>query len=115
MKQYITSQQFEELSPDQQANLMKRWTKSVGDLIYCKSELDDVYFGVITEVKGGKAYSAWDMGGTTAPAMRIINGRWYPLFCYGQLVEILIDLYGHSVDLNYKTIDDLWRLVREKL
>lgn len=115
MKQNISYQQFEQLSKIQQANMMKRWTEKVGDLIFCKPGSGDVFYGVITEVNGEKAYAAWDMQGTTAPTVRIMKSDWYPLFSYGQLVAIIIDLYGSSFDLNSKSIDDLWESVKENL
>lgn len=123
MKLYVTVEQWKELSPSQTQSALALWNKRVGDHLFCEIELtvrleakkyNGVYYGVVTDVHENSYHSSWDMKGSTGVFKYIIGANQYPLFSYGQLVEIII-FHKNDYDLNGKTIDDLWETFKEMI
>ena len=108
MKQHITPEQLQELTPEQQERLREWWTPGEGDRITTGESVRLV----IREAHGIRVYD------TCGVAININNCL--PLLSIGQMFELLFDrcprVYGWTYYNDDRDLaDKLWQAVKEAL
>jgi hypothetical protein len=115
LRQHITIEQFQELKEEQVNKATSFWKKKPGSLMFCEIQLTErkeakkyngYYHGVITSVENDSYNSSWDLKGTTGSFKYIIMVEPFPLFSYGELVEIIQEQVS-PFDFNEITLDEL--------
>lgn len=123
MKQHITVEQFQELTKKGQEKARSVRPRQIGSRVFVTLSRDEMelkpyngrYYGVVTNVKEDQYEIIYDLKGTTGAAKSLKDAPDYPLFSFGELVQICKESGQPEVSMASFHVDSLWETVKEIL
>lgn len=123
MKQYITIEQFRQLSQDAQEKARTMLPKQMGSRLFAELSLEEpsleeyngIYTGVVVSLTGTNYQVIYETTGTTGPTKYLKNATDYPLFSFGELLQIVSENQPNGLLGAFVDVDDLWEKVKRTL